>query len=413
MSDNGVALETVSPETLIERAIGLRDLLRSQQDEAEELGHYTPEVHEALLEAGLYHLLTPKRYGGIEADVATFLKAVVEISRGDVGSGWCYCLGHAHALTTASLWEKQTQDEVFNNDKGYFRASHSLQPGGIAKKVDGGYLVTGTSPYQSGVPYASHAIMNVIVEGSEGQGPGGFPIFLQIILPEGDYEIVDDWGGDATIGLRSSGSNSVRVDGVLVPEHRAIEVDWLAETERVTSPGAVLHDNPMYLGVAQTFLQAELAAIVIGAARGALDEYEEICRSKTSALPPRGPRIEDPQHQRDFGVAKIKTDAAEAILMHTAELYAKRNEEAVRGGIPFTRKMDIENYGMLLQAAEMASEAVELLYKSAGSSAAKKGNRFERLLRDVAMTRTHTSMQYGALAQRIGAVNFDLITSIF
>tara|TARA_R110002020_G_scaffold65413_9_gene172799 strand:- start:162 stop:1397 length:1236 start_codon:yes stop_codon:yes gene_type:complete len=411
MSNNVVAPTfDVTSEELIRRAEGLRELIRAQAQEAEALGHYTDDVHEALLAQGFYHVLTPKRYGGLELDVATFAKLAVEISRGDPGSGWCYVLGHGHALTTAALWSQSAQDEVFTTPAGYFRASHSLQPGGTARKVDGGYIVNGVSPYQSGVPYSTHATLSVILEGED---RGGFPAFLQVLVPEGQFEIVDDWGGDAIIGMRASGSNSVRVAEQFIPEHYAIELDWLGELEKSTSPGAVLHDNPMYLGVAQTFLQTELVAVIVGAARAALDEYEVLSRTKASALPPRAPRIEDPGHQHDFGAAKARTDSAEAILLHVAHRYAEQNEAAVRGGIPFTRKADVENYGMLLQAGELASQAVEILFRSAGSSAAKKGARIERYYRDVSMYRTHTSSQYDALAQRIGAVNFDVITSVF
>lgn len=401
----------VDSQTLIERAVGLRDLIRSKQQEAEDLGRYPQDVHDALVESGLYHLLTPKRYGGIEADVATFAKVVVEISRADPGSGWCYALGHGHALTTASNWPEAAQDAVFANDRGYFRASHSLQPGGLARKVEGGYIINGKSGYQSGVPYSTHATLSVILEGTE-NGPG-FPTFLQVLVPEDQFEIVDDWGGDAIIGMRASGSNSVVVSDQFVPEAFALELDWLAEQQKSTSPGAVLHGNPMYLGVAQTFLQTELVAVIIGAARAALDEYEAITRSKPSALPPRGPRVEDAGHQRDFGTAKVKTDSAEAILLYVAHRYAEQNEAAVAGGVPFTRRADIENYGMLLQAGELASQAIEELFRSAGSSAAKKGSRLERYYRDMSMYRSHTSTQYGALTQRIGAVNLDQATSIF
>lgn len=411
MSNNDVTPTLdVTADELIARATALRELIRGQQAEAEAIGHYTNEVHDALLAQGFYHVLTPRRYGGLELDVATFAKIGVEISRADPGSGWCYVLGHGHALTTAALWPKSAQDEVFATDAGYFRASHSLQPGGTARKVDGGYIVNGVSGYQSGVPYSTHATLSVILEGED---RGGFPAFLQVLVPADQFEIVDDWGGDAIIGMRASGSNSVRVTEQFIPEHNAIELDWLGELEKSTSPGVILHDNPMYLGVAQTFLQTELVAVVIGAARAALDEYELLSRSKQSALPPRVPRIEDAGHQRDFGAAKAKTDSAEAILLHVAQRYADQNEAAVRGGIPFTRKADVENYGMLLQAGELASQAVESLFRSAGSSAAKKGARMERYYRDIAMYRTHTSSQYGALTQRIGAVNFDLITSVF
>ena len=39
------------------------------------------------------------------------------------------------------------------------------------------------------------------------------------LVPHGDYEIVDDW---QVLGMRSTGSKSVRATDVFVPEHRAL-----------------------------------------------------------------------------------------------------------------------------------------------------------------------------------------------
>jgi hypothetical protein len=57
--------ELTSPEVIL-RAQSFRQMLRDQQEEAERLGNYTPQVHEAFLKAGLYRILQPKRYGGYE-----------------------------------------------------------------------------------------------------------------------------------------------------------------------------------------------------------------------------------------------------------------------------------------------------------------------------------------------------------
>lgn len=123
-------------DTLVSRALALRDTIRAQAEEAEGLGRYTPAMHEAFLNAGFYHMLTPKMYGGYETDLRTFAKVIIEVGRGDPGTGWCLCLGHGHALTTAARWNKTAQDQVFNDEAGYFRASHSLVPAGKAFPVE-------------------------------------------------------------------------------------------------------------------------------------------------------------------------------------------------------------------------------------------------------------------------------------
>lgn len=110
----------------------------------------------------------------------------------------------------------------------------------------------------------------------------------------------------------------------------------------------------------------------------------------------------------------MKADSARAALTWVSEEFARNCEAAFRHGKPFTRKMDIELYGILVQAVELSSQAVEQLFISAGTSACMgRTSRMGRYLRDVAASRTHPSTQYGQLGQRIGAVNFDVATSIF
>jgi len=82
--------------------------------------------------------------------------------------------------------------------------------------------------------------------------------------------------------MRASGSNSVRIENVFVPEHH---VGYLApglaatpESMENGTPGTRLHGNPMYLGRLAGPFHVTLVMPVVGAARAALDEYEEIIR---------------------------------------------------------------------------------------------------------------------------------------
>ena len=73
----------LTPETLVERARGLRDMLRAQQEEADERGWYTDEVHEAIKAAGLYRqtsqafaVLLPVQSVGVMGDARTYENVV-------------------------------------------------------------------------------------------------------------------------------------------------------------------------------------------------------------------------------------------------------------------------------------------------------------------------------------------------
>lgn len=387
-------------EELIRRAIDLRPLLRAQQDDAEALGHYGPDVHKAFLDAGFYHLWTPRRYGGLEVDVPTFLQILIELSRGDPSTAWCFCLGHGHNLTTAAHWPVEAQEEVFPTALGYYRASHSVAGMGTARAVDGGYVVNARSPYQSGIPYATHATVNVVLD-----EPDEPPTLLAVIVDRDDVEVLDDWGGDATLGMRGSGSNTVVVRDVEVPAYRAVPFDWMGHDYTGPSVGTAFHGNPLYLGPVAGLFHSELAAIVVGAAKAAVDEYEQIITSRSTLFPPFIPRSEDPDHLADFGLGITMADAAEALIQRVGHLYMRGCADAAAGVRPFTTEMDQRLYGMAARAGEMASDAIGLLFRSAGSSAAKGGQPMERYQRDALMYRGHISAQYRWAARRLAEIH--------
>ena len=71
-----------SADDLIGRAIALRPKLVEQQAEVEERTYYSQEMHEEFQRAGFYRMFMPRRYGGLEVSVPTFMRVIVEIARG-------------------------------------------------------------------------------------------------------------------------------------------------------------------------------------------------------------------------------------------------------------------------------------------------------------------------------------------
>ena len=64
----------LTPEEMVERAIALRADLVADQAETEKRTFYSPEMHQRFLDAGFYHLYVPRRYGGYEFDVPTYMR---------------------------------------------------------------------------------------------------------------------------------------------------------------------------------------------------------------------------------------------------------------------------------------------------------------------------------------------------
>jgi len=393
-------------EELISRAASFRGRLRAEQDASEARGCHSPELQEAFVKAGFYRALQPKRFGGHEFGYGNFYRAMVEIARGDPGVGWCLTLGATHCALVAAHWPERAQVELFGAD-GHFVAPHrAAGPAGKCRRVEGGYIVEGTWNYASGIPYATHFIGNVLIADS-----GEPPEHVVFAVPRGSFEIVSDWGGDATLGMRASGSNSVKLEPVFVPAHHVVPAGaalWSASDIGNGTPGTRLHGNPMYLGRMMGPYHASLVTTVIGAARAALDELEEIARVRTTRFPPGMPWYQHTDVQRPFGQALMLTDTAEAVLVQACEMYMDYCRRWADEGRPFPVTDSLRLWGMLLNAGGLACDAVDLLFRAASSAAAKKGQRIERYYRDAAMYRSHISSQFPNLATGLARLQFGL-----
>jgi 3-hydroxy-9,10-secoandrosta-1,3,5(10)-triene-9,17-dione monooxygenase len=211
--------------------------------------------------------------------------------------------------------------------------------------------------------------------------------------------------------MRASGSNSVEIKKAFVPEHLVIPAKpalWSNEPMEDGTHGTRLHRNPMYLGRFIGPYHMSLVMPVLGAARAALDEFEEAVVTRPTYHPPIMPRREHFDTQRPFGYALMLTDSAEALLMTAAETYMQHCRRWGDEHTPISLEDNVRLYGMVLTAGRLASEAVEHLFHNASSAASKRGQRLERYFRDVAMYRQHMSAQYLNIASGIGRVHLGL-----
>jgi 3-hydroxy-9,10-secoandrosta-1,3,5(10)-triene-9,17-dione monooxygenase len=396
----------MSPETLVQRATALRQAIRDAQDEDDARGCHSPEMDAKFRDSGFYRILQPKMFGGYEFDYVTFYRVMLEIARGNPGVSWCLTLAATHGALISSHWPDRAQFELFGTT-GDLRAPHRV---GVTtsscERVEGGYIVDGTWNYCSGIPYATHFVGNVMVK--EGDKPPQMKIFA---VARNQLTVLPDWGGESTLGMRASGSNSVRISKIFVPEHHVIDAKpalWAAEPLDGGTPGTRLHGNPIYLGRYIAPYHMSLVAPVVGAARAALDEFEETVMPRPTYHPPVMPRFQHFDSQRPFGYAMTLTDSATALLLASAEQYMQLLRRWGEDGTPFTLEDQVRIYGMVQTAARLASEAVEHLFHNASSFSAKKGQKLERYFRDVAMYRSHMSAQYLNIASGLSRIHFGL-----
>ncbi len=360
------------------------------------------EMHESFREAGFYRILVPRRFGGYEFDVPTFLRTIIEVARGCPGSGWNLCLAAGHGLQIGGLFSESAQIEALSPD-GHFACPARGLPMGTAERVDEGWRIEGTWDYCSGAPYATHAMVAVRMEGADGK-----PTIGLALVPRDGWEMLDDWR-DRAFGMRGSGSNSIRIEGAVVPEHFVIEENLLDSKTTADTPGFHLHGNPMYAGNAIGYLQLEITSILVGCARAALDEYERIIRAKKTPGPKGVPRYETHDYQRWFGLALGRVDAAESILLESAERFMQYCREAAVEGGSFDPEEGMRLNSTTHQAVNLGWEAVELLFRTSGTSeGARNGSRIQRYYRDYSTARTNIGLQWEPFAERLSKLHFEV-----
>jgi len=391
-----------SPTDLLETARGLRDRLREDQVAAEERGRHTPEMHQAFVDAGFYHILVPERFGGLGYGLEEFFQVGVEIARGDPGVGWNYVLGAGHTFQFCSFFPEEVQEEVLGGG-GLLISPMRHSPPRPAERVEGGFKLDATWDYCSGSSYSTHAIVGISYP------DGDKTITALVLVPRDQFEILPDWGGDLTLGMRASGSNSIRVSDVVIPERYVVPYVYRDPDLEPGDPGTVgyrLHGDPMFLGRTVAYFNAELVATQLGCAFAAMDEYEELIRTRNSSFPPRAPRIETATYQGWFNDIRAKALTAESVLKDALRLHRELGERWRDEGTPIRSIDDIEIRGRILEAAKLTLEAVDLAFATAGTSAVGKGSRMQKYYRDAAMYRTHIGAQFGPIAVSSGAHYF-------
>ncbi|WP_214410534.1 acyl-CoA dehydrogenase family protein [Sphaerisporangium fuscum] len=370
----------LTPAEMVARAEAIATTLVARQAETEERTFYAPDTHEEFQRAGFYRILVPRRYGGYEFGIDTFMRVTMALTRGCPSTGWMYCLGHAHALVVASLFEERAQAELFAS--GEFICPATVAPAGTSERTpDGDWLLTGTWNYCSGSPYATHFIGHTLVP----QGEGRPPSMMMFVAPRGQWERLSDWGGQ--LGLKGSGSHSIAMDGGLVPAHFTLPTHVSQVTVTEGTPGRDLHGNPEYGGGQLSFMVIEDAALAVGMALGALDAYEDLMRSRTAAFPPNLPRSQDPDYQYWYGEAAAMIATGEAAVLNAVQQWRELCE---RGPAAVTKEQEMRLAGICHQVVDLCWHAVEnYLFPTAGSSAVRQGQRIERVWRDMSMFHSH------------------------
>ncbi|MFH9488387.1 3-hydroxy-9,10-secoandrosta-1,3,5(10)-triene-9,17-dione monooxygenase oxygenase subunit [Streptomyces halstedii] len=325
--------------------------------------------------AGVFRMLQPARYGGLEAHPADFYRVVREISAVCCSTGWVASVLGVHPWQLG-LFPRRAQDDVWGEDPDT-RISSSYAPVGRLTPVDGGYELTGRWSFSSGCEHAGWALLGALVVGAEGR-----PVdFLTVLVPRRDYRIEDVWD---VVGLRGTASNDILVDAVFVPAHRVLRN---YEQAQLRGPGQQVNQGPLYRLPFGTVFTSAITAPVIGAVSGGYASYVSLMKERVRLSLGGGRFAEDPFAQ--VAIARAASDIDATVLQmdrNLCELY-----ELAEAGKDIPVELRLRARRDQVRGTERAVAAIDLLFKTAGGTSLRRGNPVERAWRDAHAGSVHVA----------------------
>ena len=354
----------------------MRLKLRERATETDRLSRL-PETTVADLEkARLFEITTPRMYGGLQLDVHAYMDAMVELGRGDASVSWVATLVNINNWFISTLFPPEVSELVFAKPRA--RVAAVLQPRRCkARKVSGGFHIEeGFWAFNSGIYHAQWDMLGFPVEDET----GAYLVFA--LFPKIDVKILDDWD---TIGVRGSGSSSVAVRDVFVPDIRVVRADS-AQLGKYKS--TQFDCEWLYRASFIALGQIIIAFPTLGAGLGALDVFMEELPRRAIAYSPYLKQREAAVTHLQLGEASAKIDAARAIIAIAADDI----ERFAKAGEPLDQMTQARIRRDTGFASRLIWEGVDILAGASGGSFASVTHPLNRIWRDARVAGLHATL---------------------
>lgn len=374
----------VSYAQALDRAHALVPVLRERAARAEDERIILPETLADLHRAGLFRVLQPRRWGGMEFDFVAYVDFCDVIARGCASTGWNLGNLLIHHWMLA-LYDERAQQEVWGSDPEALIASGIAYPQGSGRREtrggEPGFVVSGRWNFSSAVNISSWNMLACTVRDGD-----KVVDHRMCLLHQSEYEVIDDWH---VLGMRSTGSMTVVAKDVFVPEYRALCAYDLRGGS--SSPGAAGNPNPVFRVPFSAMAAHGIGGVAVGNAQAALDLTLEFVQKRSTSY--QALKMRDIQTiQARVGAAGARIDAARELLRRNCH---EAMEIARAGGITdATTKLRLKRD--LAYAAQISNEAVDLLHAMAGANGIYDSYPIQRIFRDAHALGGHFSFSTDA-----------------
>ena len=371
----------------VDRCEALAVELAARAAEGEELRRLPDATLDDARRQELLTAVVPAALGGHGLGLDALAQGTRILAHGCPASAWTLCFLMLHGWLLARFPE-DGRAELFAGGPEAL-APAPLAPTGTANAVDGGYRVTGTWEWATGVSHGDWVLVHAIEVGPELR-----TVFVAV--PRAEVEVDDVW---FTSGMRATGSNTVRIDDVFVPARRAVPAtSLLLDAEPLPGDGMARHPVASVLALVA-------AAPALGAAEAAVDLFRQRLTERVLAYSLGDRQRSQPAAQvrlatamSDLTAARVRWDTA------IRELVA----DCAAGGADEERRVASR---LAAAATVRASRSViSTVCEGAGASVYLSTSPLQRLQRDVEVLKGHVIFDWDRTAELAGrfALGYEL-----
>lgn len=381
---------SISREEMIATARDMVPALRGRAAQADADRGIPEATHREFLDAGLYRIHQPTRYGGFAWDPSMMVNIAAELGRACGSSAWVFS-NLAVQSWIVGMHNPEAQEDLWGDNPLALVASSFSTQGGTARKVDGGFVVDGLWSFSSGVDFADWDHLQIFIPREDGPPEHRFAL-----VPKSDYEIVDDWYSS---GLAGTGSRSLRLDEVFVPEHRTLQSTLVLGGP---SPGSAVDPAPLYRAPPLTLGTKVFTGPALGIARGALEAVEAEMRDRRSVG--GVPMVELPTVHIRVAEAGAEIEAAWALLLKDCADAMRIAESGAAPDLDQRARWRVNN----AFAAQLCLRAVERLHPLAGARGLAPDTPFQRAWRDIHAAVLQITTSWDVQRTNAGRIRFGL-----
>jgi alkylation response protein AidB-like acyl-CoA dehydrogenase len=323
-----------------------------------------------------------KEFGGPALTSAEQTRVLEALSYGDTSVGWCAMVGMDSGLFATYLAESAVREMFPVLDMS---TAGMLAAAGVARKVPGGYRLTGRWGFGSGITHADwvFAGAHTQTDGELDRTTAGKPNWRIMMVRPSQIELIDNW--HAT-GLAGTGSMDYKIDDLFVPdEHTFSFREPRSRSGPLSTPDLQMRKMP---------------GVPLGAARAALDHVREVARTKVNRMTGR-PWSDDYRVQVTLG--ECETDFA--AMRHAVYRSLDHRWSLLESGATladFTPDERVETMLTRLNAFRGGRSIVRRLYDLLATASVHRTSPMDRWLRDLETMCQHFMAQ-DQITQSAGA----------